>query len=305
MSDTTATPKSKWFRVAVEGATASDGRTIERSWLLEMAASYNPATFGARVNMEHIKGYSAEGPFIAYGDVLAVRTEEVEIELAGKTEKRLALYAQIDPTDQLIKFNKARQKIYTSIEIEPNFASTGKCYLMGLAVTDNPASLGTEALKFTAKTDNEFAKQLKAALDARKQHATSLFSALIETTIEFEAAPTADAESAFDKVLAKFTALIEGKKPEPEPKPQNPAQGADGNAALIQGFTAVANVNPAEKADLLSASISVAMNTTAFGLIVAIPLLLLHAVLQSTANDLIDSVEMAAIKFLNSFGFKH
>jgi biopolymer transport protein ExbB len=74
---------------------------------------------------------------------------------------------------------------------------------------------------------------------------------------------------------------------------------------LIQGFTAVANVNPAEKADLLSASISVAMNTTAFGLIVAIPLLLLHAVLQSTANDLIDSVEMAAIKFLNSFGFKH
>jgi biopolymer transport protein ExbB len=74
---------------------------------------------------------------------------------------------------------------------------------------------------------------------------------------------------------------------------------------LIKGFTAVANVNPAEKADLLSASISVAMNTTAFGLIVAIPLLLLHAWLQSTANELIDSVEMAAIKFLNSFGFKH
>lgn len=73
---------------------------------------------------------------------------------------------------------------------------------------------------------------------------------------------------------------------------------------LIQGFTAVANVNPAEKADLLSASISVAMNTTAFGLIVAIPLLLLHAWLQSAANELIDSVEMAAIKFLNSFGFK-
>ena len=250
MSDTTATPKSKWFRVAVEGATASAGRTIERNWLLEMAASYNPATFGARVNMEHIKGYSAEGPFIAYGDVLAVRTEEVEIELAGKTEKRLALYAQIDPTDQLIKFNKARQKIYTSIEIEPNFAGTGKCYLMGLAVTANPASLGTEALKFTAKTDNEFAKQLKAALDARKQHATSLFSALIETTIEFEAAPTADAESAFDKVLARFTALIDGKKPEPEPKPQNLAQGADGNAALIQGFTAlVGDMAAAMKAD--------------------------------------------------------
>jgi biopolymer transport protein ExbB/TolQ len=73
---------------------------------------------------------------------------------------------------------------------------------------------------------------------------------------------------------------------------------------LIKGFTAVANVNPAEKADLLSASISVAMNTTAFGLMVAIPLLLLHAVLQSNANELVENVEMAAIKFLNSFGFK-
>ncbi len=73
---------------------------------------------------------------------------------------------------------------------------------------------------------------------------------------------------------------------------------------LIKGFTAVANVNPAEKADLLAASISVAMNTTAFGLMVAIPLLLLHAVLQSNANELVENVEMAAIKFLNSYGFK-
>jgi len=48
---------------------------------------------------------------------------------------------------------------------------------------------------------------------------------------------------------------------------------------LIQAFTAVANANPAEKADLLSASISVAMNTTAFGLMVAIPLLVVHAFL--------------------------
>ncbi len=74
---------------------------------------------------------------------------------------------------------------------------------------------------------------------------------------------------------------------------------------LIHGFNAVANVNPAEKANLLSASISVAMNTTAFGLMVAIPLLLAHAWLQSKANDLIDSVEMAAIKFLNSLGLKN
>jgi biopolymer transport protein ExbB len=69
---------------------------------------------------------------------------------------------------------------------------------------------------------------------------------------------------------------------------------------LISAFTAVSQANPAEKADLLSASISVAMNTTAFGLIVAIPLLLVHAVLSSKTTELVDSLEMASVKFLNS-----
>ncbi len=70
---------------------------------------------------------------------------------------------------------------------------------------------------------------------------------------------------------------------------------------LIQAFTAVANANPAEKADLLSASISVAMNTTAFGLMVAIPLLIVHAVLTSKTGDIVDSLEMATVKSLNVF----
>ena len=69
---------------------------------------------------------------------------------------------------------------------------------------------------------------------------------------------------------------------------------------LIEAFTAVANANPAEKADLLSASISVAMNTTAFGLMSAIPLLLFHAKLTSTTGQIIDSLEMASVKALNT-----
>jgi len=69
---------------------------------------------------------------------------------------------------------------------------------------------------------------------------------------------------------------------------------------LIEAFTAVANANPAEKADLLSASISVAMNTTAFGLMSAIPLLLLHAKLTSTTGQFVDSLEMASVKTLNT-----
>ena len=68
---------------------------------------------------------------------------------------------------------------------------------------------------------------------------------------------------------------------------------------LIQAFTAVSSANPAEKADLLSASISVAMNTTAFGLIAAIPLLVTHSVLTSKTGEIVNSLEMASVKALN------
>jgi len=73
---------------------------------------------------------------------------------------------------------------------------------------------------------------------------------------------------------------------------------------LIQAFTAVSSADPAEKADMLSASISVAMNTTAFGLMAAIPLLLVYAFLQSKTTAIVDSMEMASVKFLNIFNEK-
>jgi biopolymer transport protein ExbB/TolQ len=68
---------------------------------------------------------------------------------------------------------------------------------------------------------------------------------------------------------------------------------------LIKGFTAVAAVNPAEKAELLSASISIAMNNTAFALSVAIPFLLIHAFLQARTSEIVDGLEAAKISFLN------
>jgi biopolymer transport protein ExbB len=69
---------------------------------------------------------------------------------------------------------------------------------------------------------------------------------------------------------------------------------------LIAAFTAVAHADPTEKATLLSESISVAMNTTAFGLIAAIPLLLVHSLLQNKTVEIVDSIEMAGVKFLNA-----
>jgi len=72
---------------------------------------------------------------------------------------------------------------------------------------------------------------------------------------------------------------------------------------LIAAFSAVANADPAEKANLLSSSISVAMNTTAFGLITAIPLILFHTSLMSKTATIVDSLEMAGIKLLNALSF--
>lgn len=176
MAGKTDTPakkfRSKWTRIAVEGAT-TDGRTIERSWIEDMASTYSPNTYGARINCEHIKSYWPGGEFGAYGDVLALKAEEVEI--AGV--KKLALFAQLQPNDALLALNKAGQKIYTSIEVQPKFADSGKAYLMGLAITDTPASLGTEALSFSAQ-HGTFAN--------RKKDKDNLFTAAEETPLEFE-----------------------------------------------------------------------------------------------------------------------
>lgn len=111
-----------------------------------MAETFDPRVYGCRINLEHLKGILPDGPFSRYGDVVELKSEKIDDDsvLKGK----LALFAKITPTDDLIAMNKKLQKVYTSMEIQPNFANSGKCYLVGLAVTDDPASLGTEYLEF-------------------------------------------------------------------------------------------------------------------------------------------------------------
>ncbi|MEY8770299.1 GPO family capsid scaffolding protein [Erwinia sp. ACCC 02193] len=188
--------KAKRFRIAVEGAT-TDGREISRDWISQMAANYNPAMYGARVNMEHIKGYAADSTFRRFGDVTAVEAEEIT---EGPLKGKLALYGWIDPTPELVELTKARQKIYTSIEVNPKFADTGEAYLIGLAITDDPASLGTEILSFSATASAN-------PLASRKQHKDNLFTAAEETLIEF----TEEADPV-PSLLARVTAMFSAKK---------------------------------------------------------------------------------------------
>lgn len=187
------TVKAKRFRIGVEGAT-TDGRAIEREWLVQMAANYDPQVYTALINIEHIKSYFPDGTFKRYGYVTALFAEEItEGTLAGK----MALYAEIAPTAELVALNKQWQKLFTSMEVNVAFADTGEAYLMGLAATDDPASLGTEMLSFSATAEHN-------PLANRKQHTANLFTAAMETVIELEEAQN-DKPSLFARVTALLT----------------------------------------------------------------------------------------------------
>lgn len=194
--------KSKFFRVAVEGAT-TDGRNIERSWIEDMGQLYNPDTYGARVNLEHFRGIFPDGPFKAYGDVVSAKSQEIT---EGALKGKLALLVQVDPTADLIKLSKAKQKVYPSIEVSPNFADTGRAYLVGLAITDSPASLGTEMMSFAAQHPSA------NPLASRKQDPSNLFTAATEgVEIELEDDPSDTAATTLFAAVKEKLAKLAGK----------------------------------------------------------------------------------------------
>jgi len=139
--------KSKWFRVATEGAT-TDGRAIERSWIEQMAKNFSQAKYGARVWIEHMRGLLPDSAFAAQGDVVAVKAEAVE-------DGKLALFAQIKPLESLVAMNKAGQKLYTSIEVDPNFAGTGEAYLVGLASPTAPPAWAPSCCSLPSSTPQQ------------------------------------------------------------------------------------------------------------------------------------------------------
>ncbi|AID91663.1 GPO family capsid scaffolding protein [Klebsiella michiganensis] len=170
---------SKWFRIGVEGDTC-DGRVISAPDIQEMADSYDPRVYGCRINLEHLRGLLPDSVFKRYGDVTELKAEVIDDDSA--LNGKLALFAKITPTDDLVAMNKAGQKVYTSMEIQPNFANSGKCYLVGLAVTDDPASLGTEYLEFCRTAKHNPLNRFKASPE-------NLFSVATLAELEFEDQP--------------------------------------------------------------------------------------------------------------------
>lgn len=186
---------SKWFRIGVEGDTC-DNRVIDGNDIQEMAAGFDPRVYGCRINLEHIKGLFPNGDFKRLGDVVELKAEKIDDDsiLNGKW----ALFAKMTPIDELVAMVKASQKVYTSMEIRPNFANTGKCYLVGLAVTDDPASLGTEYLEFCSRAKTN-------PLAGKKAEPGDVFSVATEVLLEFEELPDSLLTNLTDRVKGMFS----------------------------------------------------------------------------------------------------
>lgn len=186
---------SKWFRIGVEGDTC-DGREIDNNDIQQMADTFDPRVYGCRINLEHIKGTLPDSPFRRFGDVVELKAERIEDDsiLNGK----LALFAKMAPLAELVAMVKSGQKVYTSMEIRQNFSNTGKSYLVGLAVTDDPASLGTEYMEFCARAKAN-------PLASRKGQPEDLFSAAMLAELEFEDIPDTLLNNLTDKVKGIFS----------------------------------------------------------------------------------------------------
>lgn len=143
--------RTDWLCVATSGQ-AVDGRIIEPQWLIDAADTYTHKTYTAMIWPHHPQNDIGEREFtcnLGTVDALKVETE-------GDVTK---LYAQIIPNQFLIDANRMEQKLFTSAEFIPDFGGSGRDYLFGLAVTDIPASLGTERIKFVLAGEEKDAER--------------------------------------------------------------------------------------------------------------------------------------------------
>ncbi|EDM2049871.1 phage capsid protein [Salmonella enterica subsp. enterica serovar Muenchen] len=190
MSGTTKNARKK-FRVAVSGSTI-DGREISSELLKAAAANYDPTVYAARVNVEHINSIFPGSELTALGDVTAFSTEDIT---SGPLAGRTALHAEIEPTARMKKLTDEGKKIFSSIELVPQ-ALDGRPYLTGLAMTDTPASLGTERLKFAAQ-------QREQVMRFNNQHTeTPMFTEAMEAEIiELAAERSEEGKQWFSRVM--------------------------------------------------------------------------------------------------------
>lgn len=204
--------RTDWLCIATSGQ-AVDGRAIEPQWLIDAAETYTRKTYTAMIWPHHPQFDIGEREFTCnLGEVDALK-----VETEGDVTK---LYAQLIPNQFLIDANRMGQKLFTSAEFVTDFAGSGREYLFGLAVTDIPASLGTEKLKFVLAGEEKDAERgnletfslgkLKTSQPEKKE--PSFWGKLFSTRKEFTPAPESTTDKpgeGEDKKMDELKALLE------------------------------------------------------------------------------------------------
>lgn len=190
---------SDWVIVATAGTTVSDGRVISESWINDMAELYDPEEYKALIWPEHYRSAWAVFEGNNWGEV-----EELK---AGKFKDKLRLFAKLAPNHYLLEANKDGQKLFSSIEPEPDYKKEGRCYLLGLAVTDSPASSGTTRLRFS-RVQGQFTELECSALE------------------EWDLTPFYNQGNEFSKFFALCKSFFTGEQPndtnQPQPEDEEP-----------------------------------------------------------------------------------
>ncbi|MBD2785952.1 GPO family capsid scaffolding protein [Xenorhabdus sp. DI] len=144
-------PKTIKLTVCTEGMTLN-GFAVTREQIQQMADSYNPRLYAARLNLEHVKSLFPDSVFRQYALVKSANAYEVK---DGPLQGKLALEVTVELDEEkdagLFALNQSGQKIFSSIEFYSRFPQTDSAYLTGIAVTDTPAAVGTELIKLSVQ----------------------------------------------------------------------------------------------------------------------------------------------------------
>jgi len=136
-----------------------------------------------------------------------------------------------------------------------------------------------------AEPNRALPRVLKAGLTRANQKGSDVQNAVDESILEVY--PLLNQRTGYLPMLANVATLI----------------GLLGTIqGLIQAFEAVAHASAETKGALLAAGISTAMFTTAAGLIVAIPILVLHAIVQARTVKIMDEIDQYSLKTVNLLG---
>ncbi|WP_018692511.1 GPO family capsid scaffolding protein [Algicola sagamiensis] len=236
-SDLRTTPQT----IASAGMTV-DGREITEQDIDDMVETYDPAIYGARINLSHYGDWGAwaardlgielEGSML--GDVIALSK--------GKSKDgQTVLNAVLCPNASLLKLNQADQAVYYSVEIDRDFLKTGQTYLTGLAMTDYPASTRTTRAQFTsdggdteASDDTDVSFPMELAVETLKNtpHKKPSFFQNLFHKKDNDMKPDEFAEavsSALSKPMDKMTQAIE-KMTQQINAPSKPKEEADSDS---------------------------------------------------------------------------